>query len=66
MKAPSADFGYAYFVVRVRRPAREAAPRDAVGGVVERLNTGEKRAFSTTAERVETLGAWVADRPAQP
>jgi hypothetical protein len=55
--------GYAYFVVRVTRgpPAR-----GALGGLVERLGTGEKRAFATAAELIDTLSAWVGERPRQP
>jgi hypothetical protein len=57
--------GYAYFVVRLRRPPPRSPSPAAIGGVVERLGTGEKRAFATAAELIEALGAW-ADRPAQP
>jgi len=57
--------GYAYFVVRLRREPRDARTDDAIGGVVERLRTGEKRAFTTAAEPIEALGAWV-ETPPQP
>ena len=57
--------GYAYFVVRLKRPPTRSPASDAIGGVVERLRTGEKRAFTTAAELIEALCAW-ADRPPQP
>ena len=40
--------------------------RGALGGLVERLRTGEKRAFTTAAELIEALTAWVGERPRQP
>ncbi|MFL5541205.1 MAG: hypothetical protein ACJ8J0_19615 [Longimicrobiaceae bacterium] len=55
--------GYAYFVVRVTRGSPSP---DAIGGLVERLRTGEKRAFATASELVEALSAWAAERPPQP
>lgn len=55
--------GYAYFVVRLRR--MPPGSRGAIGGVVERLHTGEKRTFATAAELIEALGAW-AETPPQP
>jgi len=55
--------GYAYFVVRVTRGPPSP---DAIGRVVERLRTGEKRRFTTAAELIEALGAWAGNRPPQP
>ena len=55
--------GYAYFVVRLRRPP--PGSRNTIGGVVERLRTGEKRAFATAAELIEVLDTW-AEGPRQP
>ncbi|MFL5542480.1 MAG: hypothetical protein ACJ8J0_26070 [Longimicrobiaceae bacterium] len=55
--------GYAYFVVRLRRTP--PGSRGTIGGVVERLRTGEKRAFATAAELIEVLDAW-AEGPPQP
>jgi hypothetical protein len=55
--------GYTYFVLRIRRPAAATAPPDALGGLVARLGTGEKRAFGTAFELVAALRTWAGFRP---
>jgi hypothetical protein len=50
----------------VVRVGRSSPSPGAIGGLVERLRTGEKRAFTTAAGLVEALSAWAADRPPQP
>ena len=45
-----------YFLVRVRRPATGGAGEFA--GLVERLGTGEKRAFQTGDELARVVEEW--------
>lgn len=47
---------FAYFMVRLQRPA--AGGEAGLTGVVERLGTGEKRAFASAAELSELLDLW--------
>jgi hypothetical protein len=47
---------YGYFVLRLCRP--EADTPAAYRGVIERLGTGETRAFENTEELLRLLGSW--------
>jgi hypothetical protein len=55
---------FQYFMVRVRRATEvDAADRVsptsiALSGVVERLNSGEKRAFATANELLQLVTTW--------
>jgi len=44
---------FAYFMVRLQRPAA-----GGLAGMVERLGTGEKRAFASAAELSQLLDLW--------
>jgi hypothetical protein len=48
---------YDYFMLRV---TRSADVPDRVAGVVERLDTGEKRSFGSSEELVRLVSAWSA------
>jgi hypothetical protein len=48
--------GLGYFIVRVRRGPDLSAGECA--GVVERVGTGEKREFRTSAELIRALTEW--------
>ena len=50
--------GFSYFMIRVHHEAGEGAGRAEVAGVVERLGTGEKRAFASGQELVDLVGGW--------
>lgn len=47
---------YDYFVLRLQRPHPDR-PRE-LGGVVERLGTGETRVFGNGEELLRLLGVW--------
>ena len=46
---------FEYFMVRVRRSADEPG---VLAGQVERLGTGEKRAFLTGSQLIRLVAAW--------
>ena len=48
--------GSGYFIVRVRRISGASAGE--VSGVVERLGTGEKREFRSSAELAQVVTEW--------
>lgn len=48
--------GSGYFIVRVRRIS--GAGVGDVSGVVERLGTGEKRAFRSSTELAQVVAEW--------
>ena len=56
--------GFSYFMIRVHHEGGESGLGAAeLAGVVERLGTGEKRAFGSGRELVELVSAWPAFGP---
>ena len=55
---------FSYFMVRVHRSP--AAERPCCSGLVERLDTGEKRTFSSAEELVGLLAGWRLAAPPEP
>ncbi len=53
------DLGFDYFVIRLRRSAAEPG---VIAGLVERLGSGEKRAFTTAEHLVALVAGWTAGR----
>lgn len=49
------DAGFDYFVIRLRRSAAEPG---LFAGLVERLGSGEKRAFSTAEHLIALVAGW--------
>ena len=50
---------FRYFMLRLRRePDGAAAGPEALGGVVERLGSGEKHGFANARELLHLLGTW--------
>ena len=56
VEPPAPPVGLGYFIVRVRRqPGTTLAD---VTGIVERLGSGEKRPFRTSAELAQLVEEW--------
>ena len=49
---------FRYYMLRVRREPDGAAGPEALGGVVERLGSGEKHGFANARELLHLLGTW--------
>jgi len=50
---------FRYYMLRVRRePGAASAGAEALGGVVERLGSGEKHGFANAQELLHLLGSW--------
>ena len=50
---------FRYYMLRLRRePDGDAAGPEVLGGVVERLGSGEKHGFANAQELLHLLGTW--------
>ena len=49
---------FRYYMLRVRREPDRAAGPEALGGVLERLGSGEKHGFANAQELLHLLGTW--------
>ena len=49
---------FRYYMLRVRREPDGTAGPEALGGVVERLGSGEKHGFANARELLHLLGTW--------
>ena len=49
---------FRYYMLRVRREPDAAAGPEVLGGVVERLGSGEKHGFANAQELLHLLGTW--------